>query len=59
MLGLRLDEPVDLDALAAAIDPAELGRLERLGIVEVQGRGLVLTDRGRFLGDAATVALLA
>ena len=59
MLGLRLDEPVELAGLEHALDPRELRRLERLGLAERRGDSLVLTERGRFLGDAVTAALLA
>ncbi len=59
MLGLRLDEPVGLAGLEHAVDPRELGRLQRLGLAERRGDALALTARGRFLGDAVTAALLA
>jgi oxygen-independent coproporphyrinogen-3 oxidase len=59
MLGLRLDQPVDLLEVGHAVDLGELPRLQRLGLAERRGDSLVLTVRGRFLGDAATAALLA
>jgi oxygen-independent coproporphyrinogen III oxidase len=59
MLALRLDEPVPLAGIADALDPAGLQRVERLGLVRRTGSELALTDRGRFLGDAVTAALLA
>ena len=59
MLGLRLDEPLALGGVAAAIDPAALERLERLGLAASDGATLALTDRGRFLGGAVTAELLA
>ena len=37
MLGLRLDEPLPLAGVRAAIDRAELERLERLGLVSTAG----------------------
>jgi oxygen-independent coproporphyrinogen-3 oxidase len=58
MLGLRLDEPLRLGDVEHALDPTELGRLERLGLAELNGDELALTARGRFLGDAVTAALL-
>lgn len=58
MLGLRLDEPVALADVAGALNEEALERLERLGLVERHRGGLVLTRRGRFLGDAVTVGLL-
>jgi len=59
MLGLRLDEPLPLAELGAALDERELARLERLGLAACSGGTLALTPRGRFLGDAVTVSLLA
>jgi oxygen-independent coproporphyrinogen-3 oxidase len=58
MLGLRLDEPVPLAAVADAIDRAGLEKLARLGLAELRAGGLVLTRRGRFLGGAATAELM-
>jgi oxygen-independent coproporphyrinogen-3 oxidase len=63
MLGLRLDEPLLLAGLEAALDPVALDRMERLGLAEVAGvdgeRALALTPRGRFLGGGVTAELLA
>jgi oxygen-independent coproporphyrinogen-3 oxidase len=69
MLGLRLDEPLPLAALADQVDSASLGRLEQLGLartvpVGAGGTGtsasaLSLTTKGRLLGDAVTADLLA
>ena len=59
MLGLRLDEPLRLDEVVGAFDSAAVGRLERLGLLERRGDGVVLTRRGRLLGGGATVELLA
>jgi oxygen-independent coproporphyrinogen-3 oxidase len=59
MLGLRLDEPLALDGLAAALDADELERLAAGGLA-VRGEGtLTLTPRGRFLGGGVTARLLA
>ncbi len=58
LLGLRLDEPVSLDAVADTIDRGPLARLERLGLVERHVGTLTLSRRGRFLGNAVTVDLL-
>jgi oxygen-independent coproporphyrinogen-3 oxidase len=62
MLGLRLDEGLELAAVAAALDLDALARLRDGGLAEVTadpGRPdrLVLTPRGRFLGGAVTAAL--
>jgi oxygen-independent coproporphyrinogen-3 oxidase len=65
MLGLRLDEPVSVDAPAAAsaLDGVvEAGAVERLldaGLVERTNGGIRLTPRGRMLGDAVTAEILA
>jgi oxygen-independent coproporphyrinogen-3 oxidase len=59
MLGLRLDEPLSLAGLEAAIDPDALARVERLGLATRRGGALSLTVRGRFLGDGVTASLLA
>ncbi len=63
MLGLRLDEPLPLAGLEAALDGQEVERLTGLGLViRGQDRGratLALTARGRFLGGGVTARLLA
>ena len=63
LLGLRLDEPLSLTGLESALDDAALARLERLGLAhvdaETDGRSLVLTPRGRFLGGGVTAELIA
>jgi oxygen-independent coproporphyrinogen III oxidase len=63
LLGLRLDEPLSLAGLEAAVDADALRKLERLGLArlgaEGAGRSLVLTPRGRFLGGGVTAQLLA
>jgi oxygen-independent coproporphyrinogen-3 oxidase len=58
MLGLRLDEPLPLDGLRDALDPAGLERIARLGLVDQSDETLALTPRGRFLGGAVTAELL-
>jgi putative oxygen-independent coproporphyrinogen III oxidase len=59
MLGLRLDEPLSLGGLRAALDPAGLARAERLGLAVEESETLTLTRRGRFLGGAVTAEILA
>ena len=59
MLGLRLDRPLPLPAVAGAVETAALERVERLGLAERRDGGLVLTERGRFLGGAVTAELMA
>ena len=58
MLGLRLDEPLRLNGLAAAVDQVALERLKRHGLLEASGDTLELTRRGRFLGGGVTAELL-
>jgi putative oxygen-independent coproporphyrinogen III oxidase len=64
MLGLRLDEGLPVADAEPAVDRAALARLIAGGLVRiVPANGvpaaLVLTPRGRRLGDAVTAALLA
>jgi oxygen-independent coproporphyrinogen III oxidase len=60
MLGLRLDEPLALAGLEAAVDERALERLEALGLATRSGREAIsLTSRGRFLGGGVTAELLA
>jgi oxygen-independent coproporphyrinogen-3 oxidase len=63
MLGLRLDEPLLVGDLEAAVDREAIDRLERLGLVVRAGvnghETLALTERGRFLGGGVTADLLA
>jgi coproporphyrinogen III oxidase-like Fe-S oxidoreductase len=59
MLGLRLDEPLPVRGLRAALDPAGLARVETLGLAVDGGDTLALTRRGRFLGGAVTAEILA
>jgi len=59
MLGLRLDEPLQLSDLGSVVDGGELERLERLGLVVRTEDGVVLTRRGRFVGGAVTARVIA
>ena len=64
MLGLRLDEGLPFATAESSVDARALGRLERLGLATLRADGdgpetLVLTPRGRRLGGAVTVELLA
>jgi oxygen-independent coproporphyrinogen-3 oxidase len=64
MLGLRLDEPLELDPPAErALDLPALDRFARRGLVDVVrtgagGRAIRLTERGRPLGGGITAELL-
>jgi coproporphyrinogen III oxidase-like Fe-S oxidoreductase len=58
MLGLRLDEPLQVDGLGGVLDDSALERLQRLGLVDRTGATLALTARGRMLGGGVTADLL-
>jgi oxygen-independent coproporphyrinogen-3 oxidase len=58
MLGLRLDEPLALGGLRAALDAEGLVRAEQLGLAVDAGETLALTRRGRFLGGGVTAEIL-
>jgi oxygen-independent coproporphyrinogen-3 oxidase len=62
LLGLRLDEPIPLAGVEAALDGEGVARMERLGLAERRlddgAEVLTLTPRGRLLGGAVTVELL-
>ena len=64
MLGLRLDTGLPLAEAERSVDSVALGRVEGLGLATLRADGdgqttLVLTPRGRRLGGAVTVELLA
>jgi oxygen-independent coproporphyrinogen-3 oxidase len=64
MLRLRLDEGLPVADAEPIVDPAALARLTAAGLVRIAPANgvpatLVLTPRGRRLGDAVTAALLA
>jgi oxygen-independent coproporphyrinogen-3 oxidase len=63
LLGLRLDEPLGLAAVAGALDREAAERLATGGLVELvraNGSGTIaLTPRGRFLGGGVSAELLA
>jgi putative oxygen-independent coproporphyrinogen III oxidase len=63
LLGLRLDEPLELAGLERAVEWEAVERLRRLGLVcgngASPGPALALTRRGRFLGGGVTAELLA
>jgi oxygen-independent coproporphyrinogen-3 oxidase len=63
ILGLRLDEPLELDANDGVLDRAALARLERHGLLALAvgddgAEALALTRRGRLLGGGVTAELL-
>jgi oxygen-independent coproporphyrinogen III oxidase len=58
MLGLRLDQPLELEEVRAAVDADALERLQDLGLVASEDGTLTLTRAGRFLGGGVTAELL-
>ena len=63
MLGLRLDEPVPLidevePGSDQVVDPRAVERLAAGGLLVLVDGGIVLTRRGRLLGDAVTAELV-
>jgi oxygen-independent coproporphyrinogen-3 oxidase len=63
MLGLRLDEPLELDPYDGVVDRSALERLERHGLLGLTvgddgAEALALTRRGRLLGGGVTAELL-
>jgi oxygen-independent coproporphyrinogen-3 oxidase len=58
MLGLRLDEPLHLNGLAALVDDAACDRLAAAGLVLRDGETMTLTDRGRFLANDVVASVL-
>ncbi len=59
MLGLRLDEPLDISGLEHALDPAGLARMAAVGMAEHDGGTLRLTRRGRVLANDVISTLIA
>jgi len=59
MLGLRLDEPIELERVEPALDRGALERLAQLGLAKLTPEsGVMLTDRGRMLGGGVTAQLV-
>jgi putative oxygen-independent coproporphyrinogen III oxidase len=59
MLGLRLDRPLELDGLGAALDREQLERLSEAGLVERGDGTIQLSERGRFVANDVVSRLLA
>ena len=58
MLGLRLDEPVEIAEVEPVLDRDALARLSDLGLVLVENRTMTLSSRGRMLGGAVSAELI-
>jgi oxygen-independent coproporphyrinogen III oxidase len=59
MLGLRLDEPFQLNGHDSLVDGRAVERLSRLGLLTRGRDEIALTHRGRLLGGGVTAELLA
>jgi coproporphyrinogen III oxidase-like Fe-S oxidoreductase len=55
---LRLDRPLALAGLDDAIDPDELARMRRVGMIEGDGSTISLSERGRFMANAVVSTIL-
>jgi hypothetical protein len=59
MLGLRLEQPLRLRReVARALDPPEVERMARLGLLEHGEGSLRLSERGRFLANDVVACIL-
>jgi oxygen-independent coproporphyrinogen III oxidase len=59
MLGLRLDEPFQVNGEEYLLDTRAVERLSRLGLLKRSRDEIALTRRGRLLGGGVTAELLA
>ena len=59
MLGLRLDVPLAVAGMEAAIDPEGLERMTSLGLIEPADGTLTLTRRGRLLANDVVSSVIA
>ena len=59
MLGLRLDDPLDVSALGHALDPAGVERMVAVGMARCDGDTLSLTRRGRILANDVISSVIA
>ena len=58
MLGLRLAEGVEREAVEPVLDPEAAAGLERLGLLDEAGGRMVLTRRGRLVANDVVARLL-
>lgn len=58
MLGLRLDRPLPLTGLEGVIDPSQLLRMQRAGLIDREADTILLSDRGRFLANDVVSTIL-
>ena len=58
MLGLRLDRPLVVNGLADQLDPEQVDRLERAGLLSKGDGTLVLSERGRFVANSVIATIL-
>jgi putative oxygen-independent coproporphyrinogen III oxidase len=58
MLGLRLDRPLSLAGLEDVIDPDQLARMRRAGMVDGDDSTISLSERGRYLANDVVSTIL-
>ncbi|HEY0388512.1 MAG TPA: radical SAM family heme chaperone HemW [Gaiellales bacterium] len=58
MLGLRLDRPLALSGLEDVIDPDQLARMRRAGMVDGDDSTISLSERGRYLANDVVSTIL-
>jgi oxygen-independent coproporphyrinogen-3 oxidase len=58
MLGLRLDRPLPLTGLEGVIDPSQLLRMQRAGLIDRKADTILLSDRARFLANDVVSTIL-
>ncbi len=58
MLGLRLDESVEIEEVEPVLDRGALARFCELGLVRIEGGLMTLSTRGRMLGGAVSAELI-
>jgi oxygen-independent coproporphyrinogen III oxidase len=58
MLGLRLDRPLVVNGLADQLDPEQVDRLERAGLLSKGDGTLVLSERGRYVANSVIATIL-
>jgi oxygen-independent coproporphyrinogen III oxidase len=58
MLGLRLDGPLALAGLEDVIDPDQLARMRRAGMVDGDDSTISLSERGRYLANDVVSTIL-
>ena len=58
MLGLRLDQPLELGGVEDALDRPAAERLATAGLVELQDGTIRLSERGRYVANSVLASIL-